>query len=307
MNTTSSTIAPQEFYRSDLIFRRPGVPVTVQRTTTFGTCVHGHEFAELVFVLGGTGGHWLAGRTHDLARGDYFLLCGRQTHAYAKTRGVQVVNVLIHDTFMRRHRDELRKLRGYRLLFTGDTPRTPHAPSASRPLRPLAEAELQACLRLLEAMEQEARQADEGSALVLGALLLNLLVTVCRFAVAAPRRKTQSGRTNLAKAVALLDTDYAADVRLEALAEIACLSVRSLLRHFKAATGLTPVQYLTRVRIGHACDLLRETDTPVHDVAASCGFRDSNYFSLTFHRLAGLTPSAFRRRAAGRTAQSREG
>jgi AraC-like DNA-binding protein len=307
MNTTGSTIAPEEIYRSGLIFCRPGVPVAVQRTTAFGTCVHGHEFTELVFVLGGTGGHWLDGRTHDLARGDYFLLCGRQTHAYAKTRGVEVINVLIRDAFMRRHRGELRTLRGYRLLFTGDTARTPHASLARPPLRPLAEEELQACLRLIEAMEQETRQADDGSALVLSALLLNLLVTVCRFAAATPRRKAQSGKTNLARAVARLDTDYAQDVSLAALAETACLSVRSLLRHFKAATGLTPVQYLTRVRIGHACDLLRETDAAVHDVAVSCGFRDSNYFSLTFHRVTGLTPSAFRKRAAGLTRQAEAG
>lgn len=307
MKPIASTITPRKFYRNDLVFPRPGLPVSVQRVTTFGTCVHGHEFSELVFVLGGAGGHWLAGRTHELARGDYFLLSGRQTHAYLATPGLQVINVLIHDAFIRRYRDELRTLRGYGLLFAGDTEWAGSGRGRPHPLRPLGEEELRVCLRLIEATEQETRQADEGSALVLSALLLQLLASLCRFAAMTPRRKSQACRTNLAKAVALLDTDYAKEVRLETLAETACLSVRSLLRHFKAATGLTPVQYLTRVRVGRACDLLRETDAPVHEIAASCGFHDSNYFSLTFHRLVGLTPSAFRKRAAGRARRAEAG
>ena len=46
--------------------------------------------------------------------------------------------------------------------------------------------------------------------------------------------------------------------------------------------------------MGEACRLLRETDSPIVDIAASCGFNDQSYFTNVFKRITGVTPKQYR-------------
>lgn len=66
------------------------------------------------------------------------------------------------------------------------------------------------------------------------------------------------------------------------------------LRLFRTATGTTPIEYLLEVRLRRAAELLRRTGLPVGEVAARCGFHDSNYFSKRFRALYGVSPRTFR-------------
>ena len=67
-------------------------------------------------------------------------------------------------------------------------------------------------------------------------------------------------------------------------------------RRFKKETGKTPHQYLTELRIAHAKQLLADEHRfSIDDVAESCGFSDSFYFSTCFKKHIGLSPSEYRR------------
>jgi len=72
------------------------------------------------------------------------------------------------------------------------------------------------------------------------------------------------------------------------------LSERALKQLFRQQTGMMPGQYIRQLRMCRAKFLLRSTPSLIGDVAALCGFDDSNYFSVVFTRETGLTPSAFR-------------
>ena len=63
---------------------------------------------------------------------------------------------------------------------------------------------------------------------------------------------------------------------------------------FKETIGLPPQDYLNRVRIDHALELLRNSDSSVADIAAAVGFYDANYFSRLFRKITGCTPSKTR-------------
>jgi|GEM_PF-2559470 len=63
---------------------------------------------------------------------------------------------------------------------------------------------------------------------------------------------------------------------------------------FKETVGLPPQDYLNRVRIDHALELLRNSDSSVADIAAAVGFYDANYFSRLFRKITGCTPSKTR-------------
>jgi AraC-like DNA-binding protein len=82
-----------------------------------------------------------------------------------------------------------------------------------------------------------------------------------------------------------------ADLSLEA-----DLSTWHFLRAFREAFGETPHEYLTRLRIERAKDLLTVSSRYVTDVCFDVGFTSLGSFSTLFRRQVGLPPSAFRRR-----------
>lgn len=84
-------------------------------------------------------------------------------------------------------------------------------------------------------------------------------------------------------------------LKVEDLARRALLSPRTFARRFRAATGTTPMQWLTRQRVIHAQRLLETTDLPVELVAQRCGLGTGTALRQHFRRLAGTSPLAYRR------------
>ncbi|MBQ8295502.1 MAG: helix-turn-helix transcriptional regulator [Clostridia bacterium] len=70
-----------------------------------------------------------------------------------------------------------------------------------------------------------------------------------------------------------------------------------LFRVFKAATGKTIMEYYLTLKIERAKQLLRENELTVKEISATLAFNEPNYFTKTFKRFTGLTPSAYKRRA----------
>ena len=70
---------------------------------------------------------------------------------------------------------------------------------------------------------------------------------------------------------------------------------RTFNRLFRDATATTPHNYLVKLRLSRAMRALRETEGSITDVAFACGFNDSNYFSYSFSKMTGMSPSEYRR------------
>ncbi len=88
-------------------------------------------------------------------------------------------------------------------------------------------------------------------------------------------------------------------VTVERLASEVAMTRRTLIRRFKTATGLTPIEYLQRARIDLAKRLLENTARSVSEVAEEVGYQEQAAFRRLFIRHAGLTPSEYRRRHVG--------
>ena len=65
---------------------------------------------------------------------------------------------------------------------------------------------------------------------------------------------------------------------------------------FKSETGLTPNDYVQRLRIGRACEILGGSDESITGIACRMGFSDSQYFARVFRKYMGETPSQYRDR-----------
>ncbi len=90
--------------------------------------------------------------------------------------------------------------------------------------------------------------------------------------------------------------DHLADrLREIDLARYAGMEPSAFSRFFHRHTGVSFVQYLNRLRVGRACELLITTDKPVTSICYDCGFNNVSNFNRHFLALKGMPPSQFRR------------
>ena len=83
------------------------------------------------------------------------------------------------------------------------------------------------------------------------------------------------------------------NISIGAIAQHLGLSEGHLSHTFKKETDYTLLNYLTRYRIHKATELLRDCRVKVYEVAERVGYRDITYFSATFKKLAGMSPSEY--------------
>jgi AraC-like DNA-binding protein len=102
----------------------------------------------------------------------------------------------------------------------------------------------------------------------------------------------------LRRARDLADRHYAEPLDLEALAAAAGVSRFHFLRSFASTYGRTPSAYLAERRIERAQDLLRATNLTVTEVCMAVGYSSLGSFSDKFHRLVGMSPSAYQAKFA---------
>jgi AraC-like DNA-binding protein len=125
-------------------------------------------------------------------------------------------------------------------------------------------------------------------------LLLHLLQTAAR-PLLLRADDSVPNPPGLAAAVRHVHRHLHRPLSVDELAEQACMSRSSFYRHFRAAFGLTPLQYVTRMRIEHAQALLRDPARTVTDVSLDLGFRSVSHFIDRFRRQVGTTPSVYQR------------
>jgi AraC-like DNA-binding protein len=132
-----------------------------------------------------------------------------------------------------------------------------------------------------------------------GVLLARRFLAVREGRSRAPLTLSARDRRRAVATAMWLDAHAHEAIDLEAAAREAALSPYHFLRVFGAVLGVTPHQYLVRVRLRHAARLLADAERPITDVALDAGFGDVSNFVRTFGRAAGVSPRAFRRAARG--------
>lgn len=100
----------------------------------------------------------------------------------------------------------------------------------------------------------------------------------------------QAARHGLAAAAEVAKRRMHEPLRVADLAEAACMSEPTFYRAWRNEFGITPVAYLTRLRIDRAKQLLADRERSVTDVAASVGFGSVSHFIRVYREHVGTTP-----------------
>ncbi|RNB83899.1 helix-turn-helix domain-containing protein [Brevibacillus nitrificans] len=113
-------------------------------------------------------------------------------------------------------------------------------------------------------------------------------------------KETTTSQRLLEQAVQFMEENYAQKISLDLLANQLGCNARQLQRLFKAELQIGPMEYLLRLRLERAKDLLTRMQAPLIQIAEAVGYSDSYYFSRMFKKYSGLSPSQFREQAVCR-------
>lgn len=100
---------------------------------------------------------------------------------------------------------------------------------------------------------------------------------------------------NFLKVLNYIYNNYSSQIKVETIASLMGLSEGEASRTFKKLTGQSPMDYVIHYRIKIATILLKSTSKSITDIALEVGFSSSNYFTIAFKKITGLTPTEYKK------------
>jgi AraC-like DNA-binding protein len=244
--------------------------------------LHEHDFHEIVIVASGCGWHVLNDEPHLISCGEVVYLGPQDRHAFEEVHDLYLTNVLYRPDGALVHPDRI-------------GPYLPPAASGSGERRywQIADDVVHRLGPLLTDLAVESRKLDAASQLMAEAVFAQLVVTLWRERFAADGEHLAPA-ARLTQVLHYLRHHCTGPIDLDEVAHRFGYSSRTFRRVFREATATTPHGYLVRLRVAHAMRALRSTDDNVTEIAFASGFHDSNYFSYSFRKLIGISPTRYR-------------
>jgi len=241
---------------------------------------HCHEFDELVIVKSGHGLHVINSQPLFIKTGDVFYVKKDEYHFYDELGTLKLINILINPDvdfhFIKNIEPLLSKL-------TSDS---------LNDYAWLDNAGLAKAIDISKVLFIKKDEPANANTLKLEqeALFLQLITLIFEY------KHTVSDNTEhkINKILKFVQNDCFSEVNWNELSEQFEVPLRTLFRHLKEKTGMTPENYLKRLRLISARKKIRETDITITNIAFDCGFSNSNHFATAYKNVFGISPSTER-------------
>ena len=107
--------------------------------------------------------------------------------------------------------------------------------------------------------------------------------------------KSEPSNTAITDVLTYLEQNYNKEINIPSLCKEFGYSQAYFCRKFKQHTGLSPMSYLKNYRLEQARRKIKSNNLLINEVAMSCGFADSNYFTRCFTKHFGVSPTQFKK------------
>ncbi len=246
---------------------------------------------ELVIVLNGTANYRVDNHVFTLSRGDILLLTGDYVKEITDAKKLGVCTIFYHEEHLIRTPALFRHLVGYQKFFVENTViRKNQAESCLH----VDETAIHDIELLISHMSHEWHLGKIGSEQMLNSMFYMLITLICR-AYSTETRINLESCDAVTQVIAYMHSHYTEDITLEQLAAMAFLSPRHFERRFKEVREMSPMQYVRKLRLAHACLLLEQSELTVAQISMECGFADLNYFVRIFRNAYQMNPSSYRK------------
>lgn len=269
LNIPSKTFNPEVLYIFDG-FWKPGQAAKQ----------HFHGFIELSVIVEGTSVYHIGDRTYILKQGDVICLNPYTMHweEQRDASGSHQLHIGI-DNF---------QLTGYESNYF---------PSYS-PILHLGDYQT-AFMETIQQIIKEKNSNHPYQDLAVKHLVSQLWVHIFRATASQtiqllPKNTKKSGKKKLVNDIIYyLETYHAEDISLESLSSKMYISPAYISKLFKEETGDTPINYLIKVRMNKAKELLENEEMPIKEVANLVGYQDAYHFSKLFKKYFNIPPSEY--------------
>lgn len=239
---------------------------------------HDHDFYEVFLIESGGATHWVNSVEQTVTAGQLVFVRPQDVHAFCANRksGCQIINIMFRaetaQHLAARYSDVIR---GRFFDAAGPLPELQTLASSRFAGVVSAARSLQTGLRSLIRIEE---------------FLLFLVNRVAK----VPNNLVPDTPSWFAEACTAALSPDVFRKGSAGFVDSARRSREHVCRTCKSVTGLTPSEYVNRIRIDHAAQLLRSTEAPVNDIIEDCGFENPSYFYRLFLKQIGITPRAYR-------------
>lgn len=234
---------------------------------------HTHDFSEIFLVTQGIGLHVLNGRPYTLCPGMVCYIKSSDHHLFDNVSNLHLTNVLY------RSDSSFIYLNNIRHLFPNEAEN-----NVSHWL--LSKEHYSKAQNIIDKLDDRDDPAYTES------LFLQLIISL------------QEGRYNhvgegnneqrIIQMLRWLDRNFAEDIDWESLTAQFSVSLRTFHRYMKNTLGISPQNYLIKLRLSEAYYQIRFSDKTITDIALESGFNDSAYFSTRFKNEYRITPRDLR-------------
>ena len=255
-----------------MLLDTPDIQVDIAEGSWKMPSMHYHMGYELYYLEEGTREYFIEDKLFSVFAGDFVMIPPRMLHRTGGAYGKRIL-VSFSDTAL--HKVFTQDLAAQLLRCFGSLKLTPD------------QEQQRICKFLLKRITES---KDEQSAiLALGMLLQEL--SRC------DQRRLEDDQ--ISRILTFINQNYGSLTHISQIADHFFISHYHLCRIFKQAMQVTVVEYLNQIRIKNACRLLETTGRDVGEIAESCGFRSSSYFSNVFKKATGFSPSGYRTKNRG--------
>lgn len=268
-------------------YLRPGEPYHFARKTIDDIppgFAHWHDYHEVLLVEGGALHHWINGAEERLDRGALVFLRPADAHALHAPPGTRarIINIMVRvgtvDHLGARYGHEFGKR-----FFWADSER----PDTRRLAGPRMERAVNSAMDLHTEALSLARVEQ---------FLLSLMTRVVDLSL----DPTSSAPGWLAEACLAARDPEVFRRGAAGLVDASRRGHEHVCRVARRHLGMSPTDYVNRIRMEHAAMLLADRGRAVEDIAADCGIANMSYFYRLFRSHYGTTPLAYRRRQTAR-------
>lgn len=265
----------------------------------FPLYMHAHDFYELNIIVSGYGRHYIESKNFPAVPGDVFAIPPNIWHGYwAKDNTMSIFHLLISREMFARHEKEAKNFPGFYLLFETEPQIRKNIESVAFFLR-LGDRKLQELLPEMEKLTKIAVMTFAGRDIMFESYAMGLIFELSYQIGMEFQSESELKKQNSLKPVVNTTNFMLQNLdRYFSIDELAHMSMQSrtgYIEHFKKLFGMTPFDYLRKLRIDHAIKLLRTTSNSVSEIAQSCGFSDSSHLIRVFKETTGMTPARFRK------------
>lgn len=279
---------------------------------------HQHDFYEMVLILRGSCQHYYRGTSIPLIPGDLFIIPPHQPHSYRFNENISICNCQFNKNSIQQANIDLlsdmdyielqcKSLEKFQRVKVNSLTSEDYSCEAStaqhraninsQGIIHLNRDECNAISNEFMSILREQKEQKFDFERVKKNKLEYILMQIKRAQIQQFNKIEQNltwKDVMINSVLSHIDEDITRDFDFAKMANNYKITQCYFRMIFKEVTGLTPLEYVNRVRILHALDLLQTKNISIAEVASLVGIYDSNYFSRLFKNIIGYPPSFFK-------------